>query len=221
MFDFEKDSLDKALNGSAAGMGFLQIIDEYGGTPAGNLAHYYAGAIYLKQARFQDAIDHLDGFSSDDALLSSRAASLQGDAYLELKQFDQAIKQYNEAIKKEPNRYFTPHYLLKLGIAHELKGDYKAAASAYDQILDEYSKSQEVQDAKKYKEMALGLINNEEDAQKVSGYYTPESVPTPEEREADNQTNERPGLKQKKGVQVSPEQMRRGDTIRMPMGGGN
>ncbi|MFN7791156.1 MAG: cytochrome C biosynthesis protein, partial [Cyclobacteriaceae bacterium] len=42
---FEADSLNLALNGDGNNLGFLQIIDDYSLTEAGNLANFYAGAI--------------------------------------------------------------------------------------------------------------------------------------------------------------------------------
>ena len=56
---FEQDSLDLALNGDGRNLGFLSIIDIYGGTEAANLSNYYVGAIYLKEQKFQLALDLL------------------------------------------------------------------------------------------------------------------------------------------------------------------
>jgi hypothetical protein len=50
---FESDSLNLALNGDGNNLGFLQIVEDYSGTKAGNLANYYAGVIYLKQGNFR------------------------------------------------------------------------------------------------------------------------------------------------------------------------
>ena len=61
---FQQDSLNLALNGDATNPGFLKIMDKYSGTKAGNLAHFYAGAIYLKQGDFANAEKHLKDFST-------------------------------------------------------------------------------------------------------------------------------------------------------------
>ena len=45
VFYFEADSLDLALAGDGNNYGFLEIIDEYGGTDAANLAGFYAGLL--------------------------------------------------------------------------------------------------------------------------------------------------------------------------------
>ena len=46
---FEADDADYtvALNGDDNGAGFLEVIERYGSTPAGNLAKHYAGICYL------------------------------------------------------------------------------------------------------------------------------------------------------------------------------
>jgi hypothetical protein len=60
------DSLYKlSLNGSEGKFGFIKIADEYG-TDAGNLANYYAGMAYLNTGKYNEAIDYLNKFKSDD-----------------------------------------------------------------------------------------------------------------------------------------------------------
>jgi len=44
---FEKDSFNLALNGDGSNPGFLDIIDDYGSTDAGNLAKFQSGNSYL------------------------------------------------------------------------------------------------------------------------------------------------------------------------------
>ena len=48
---FRADSLGVALNGDGVNPGMLKVIDQYGGTKAGNLARYYAGTLLLKQGK--------------------------------------------------------------------------------------------------------------------------------------------------------------------------
>ena len=55
---FEKDSFNLALNGDGNNPGFLDIIDEYGSTDAGNLANYYAGISYLHMGQYDNAIQY-------------------------------------------------------------------------------------------------------------------------------------------------------------------
>jgi hypothetical protein len=62
---FERDSFIMALTNPGGGYyGFLDIIDNYGGTKAGNLANYYAGISYLNLGKYEAAIDYLKAFNA-------------------------------------------------------------------------------------------------------------------------------------------------------------
>lgn len=148
---FEADSLGLALNGDGNSYGFLEIVDEFSGTKAANLANFYAGASYLKLGDYEGAIRHLGNFSSSDYLVQARAYALTGDAYMEMDDFGNAVDFYEKAAAYKPNESFTPLYLKKLAIARELNGELGKAASAYETIVKDYPRSTEVHDAKKQK----------------------------------------------------------------------
>ncbi|SDK75184.1 Tetratricopeptide repeat-containing protein [Catalinimonas alkaloidigena] len=154
VYYYEADSLNKALNGDDINYGLLYIADEYGSTDAGNLAKFYIGSIYLKQGQYQQAIDALQDFQSDDLLLPARADALIGDAYMELENYAQAISAYKEAANYKPNDQFTPRYLMKLALAYEKNNQMGEAATTYARIINEYPQAAEVTEAKKYKELA-------------------------------------------------------------------
>jgi tetratricopeptide (TPR) repeat protein len=148
-FYFEADSLNLALNGDGNYPGFLQIIDKFGGTPAANLAHFYAGAAYLKQGQYQEAVDHLQDFSSDDILVQARAYALEGDAYMEMEKFEAAADAYQKAAEYESNKSFSPQYMSQAAMAYELAGDNAAALALYTEVVDNYYGSSEYENARK------------------------------------------------------------------------
>ena len=150
-FYFDTDSLGLALNGDGNSYGFLEIMDEFPGTKAANLAGFYAGASYLKLGDFEGAIRNFEKFSSNDYLLQGRAYSLMGDAYMEMDDFANAIDNYKRAAEYKENESFTPIYLKKLAIAQEQNGNLAAAASTYGKIVNEYPTSAQIHDAKKQK----------------------------------------------------------------------
>ncbi len=140
----ERDSLfNLALNGAEGKYGFLDIIDEYKGTKAANLASYSAGMAYLNMQQYQEAISHLENYNSDDAILGALAKGGIGDAFMQLGQPADALGYYENAISHDTNEYTTPKYLYKAGLtAMEL--DQKDKALTYFQrIKDEFSTSQE------------------------------------------------------------------------------
>ncbi len=146
---FEKDSFNLALNGDGMDPGFLEIIDLYGITEAGNLSQYYAGVSYLHMGNFEEALAHLKKFSTDEPVLSSTANGAMGDAYLELGNQKEAISYYKKAGELD-NQLTAPLYLFKLGLLYEKSGDKKSALTAYNKIKDDYSNSFEARQIDKY-----------------------------------------------------------------------
>ena len=156
VFYWESDSLKQALKEQ-----LLDIADEQGATDAGNLSKFYVGTAYLKQGKYEDAITYLKDFSSSDLILQGWVYARIGDAYMELKDTDNAIDYYNKAVDYKSNEYFTPQYCMKAALAYELKQDYESAVKMYDKIIKDYSKASELNDAKKYKARAEGLALTE------------------------------------------------------------
>mgnify|MGYP001793651672 FL=1 len=156
IYYYESDSLDLALNGDGNNLGFVDISSDYSMTDAGNLANFYAGSAYLKQSKFKLAILYLEDFSSSDNLVQARAYSLVGDANMELGDYEQAATYYEKAANYRPNKFFTPQYLIKQGLAYEKLNNNQAAIAVYEIIIEEYWESAEVQDAKKYKARLKG-----------------------------------------------------------------
>ena len=89
-------------------------------------------------------------FSSDDIILSTLALGSIGDAYLELEDKSKALKYYEKAADNASNDFTTPRYLMKQAIVLEMGGEYEDALEIYNQIKEDYSKSQIAQDIDKY-----------------------------------------------------------------------
>jgi len=135
-----RDSLfQNALNGANGKYGFLDIIDNYGGTPAANLATYSSGMIYLHLGEFELAIDFLKDFDSSDPLLSPLALGGIGDAFAELEQLSSALNYYQKALSFSDNKITYPRYLRKAGLVALYLGDKKTAKSYFTILKDEFS----------------------------------------------------------------------------------
>lgn len=138
---------------------FVKVADEFGMSKAGNLAHFYAGVSSLKDGKYDEAIEQLKDFSSNDLLVQARAYSLIGDAYVEKKAYSDAIDYYKKASDYKPNKFFTPVYLMKLAGAYEANKENDKALEAYTTIVEKYEESQEVNLAKKYKSKLEGAAS--------------------------------------------------------------
>lgn len=139
----ENENYATALNGDGEHMGFLEIVDKYGSTKAGNLAAYYAGVCYLKQGNYSKAIEYLKKYSNDDKVLAPLALGLIGDCYLQLGDQQNAVSYYEKATKKNPNDFSTPMFLQKLGLTYEIMGNNAKALETYKTLKKDFPNSNE------------------------------------------------------------------------------
>ena len=147
---FERDSFNLAINGDGNYLGFLDIIDDYGITKSANIAKYYTGVSYLHMGQFEDALDYLNDFKTDDLLLAPVAEGAKGDAYLELGDQDQALKQYKKAYGISDNELTTPIYMMKAATLLESMDELEEALSIYEKIKADYPASTEGTNADRY-----------------------------------------------------------------------
>ena len=140
----ESDSLyRRALNGGEGKYGFLDIIENYQGTPAAKLATYSAGMSYLNLKEYDNAILYLDRFNASDVLLSALAKGAIGDAYAQLGSPDKSYDYYLQAAEVSENMYSTPKYLYKAALLGAENGKIKQAISFLERIENDYPKSEE------------------------------------------------------------------------------
>ncbi|PRX54205.1 tetratricopeptide repeat protein [Flagellimonas meridianipacifica] len=153
----ERDSLfGLALNGAQGKYGFLDIMEEYKGTKAANLAKYSAGMAYLNLQQYQDAISYLEDFSSDDAILGAMAKGGIGDAFAQLNQKEDALEYYEKAFNHDANDYTTPRFLYKAGVVALNLGQKDKALGYFERIKNDFSSAQEANNI----DVVIGLSKN-------------------------------------------------------------
>ena len=137
-----KDSLfNLALKGGEGKYGLVDIVEQYGSTPAGNLANYYAGMAYLNTKDYTNAVKYLSDFSTDDKVLGPIAKGGLGDSFVQLNQLDDALGYYEKAIAGSTNDYTTPMYLFKAANVAQSLGKADKALDYYKRIKSEFSTS--------------------------------------------------------------------------------
>jgi len=146
------DSLQKkAIEGDGSYPGFEKIAKEYSNTKSANIANAYLGGLYLREGKFQEAIDALENYSDTGSpVLDPLVTGLLGDAYSELKDFKKAASQYSKAAKQSSNDFTTPLFLKKLGLVNEAQNDFKGAIDVYKTIKKQYPHSFEASLADAY-----------------------------------------------------------------------
>lgn len=151
----EKDSLySLALNGNAGKYGLIDIADKYSGTPTGNIAKYQAGIAFLNTKKYQEAINYLDDFKSDDGMLNALAKGAIGDSFIQLNQQDEAFNYYKQAISASDNDVTAPRFLLKAGVLALTLGKNSEAYDYFTRITEDYKDAPEAAKAKTYKGQA-------------------------------------------------------------------
>ena len=144
------DSFNLALNGDGQYVGFIDISDDYSLTKVGKLANYYAGICYLRTGDYENAIEYLENFSSNDIILSSLALGCIGDAYMELGEKGNAIDAYENAIDNSKNEFTAPRYMMKLAMILESDGNLKDALEIYKTIKTDFKDSKEASGIEKF-----------------------------------------------------------------------
>ncbi len=146
---FAKDSFNLAINGDGNYLGFIDIIDEYSVTKSANLAKYYTGISYLHLGEYDEAINYLNDFETEDLLLAPIKIGSIGDAYMELGEADKALSNYKKAYGYD-NELTAPIYMMKAAKYLESEGDLNGALELYNTIKNEYPDSSEGSTIEKY-----------------------------------------------------------------------
>ncbi|MCW3110254.1 MAG: tetratricopeptide repeat protein [Segetibacter sp.] len=140
---FRNDSLAVALNGDGQNKGFLNVIKNFDGTKAANLAHFYTGIIYLKTHDFNNAVKHLKDFDTDSKQIQMIAYARLADAYSELGKKDEAVDFYKKAGKEfESDEFNSSEFLFRAGYLLESMGKNNDAVEVYKQIKEKFPKTE-------------------------------------------------------------------------------
>lgn len=145
---FAAAEYELALNGDGNVLGLADVIDEYG-SKAGAAVFMEAGVCALQLGQYEDALSYLKKYNGKEPIMAARALACQGDAYVGLEKYEEAVAAYNKAAAKADN-VFAAAYLLKAGIVYEQLGNKAKALECYKIIKDKYPQSIEGYDIDKY-----------------------------------------------------------------------
>lgn len=125
-------------NDSLALAQYQQVAKEYG-YDAGNNATLMAATLLYKKGEYQQAIDQLKNYSPKEAIVGAAAKSLEGDCYVNLKNYDEAVKCFDSAISiSDNNSYYTPLFMIKKATVLREQGKYADEVKVLESIRDNY-----------------------------------------------------------------------------------
>ena len=144
-------------NDSIALEKYKQVAADHG-YKAGDLASLNAAILLYQKKDYEQAIKYLEDYSASDEIIGAGAKSLEGDCYVNLKKYDEALDCYEDAVKiSNDNPAYTPTFMLKEAtVLREMK-NYKEEAAVYQELLKKYpAYGQQLNiDFNKYVERAL------------------------------------------------------------------
>ncbi|MRI63679.1 hypothetical protein EDM00_06705 [Ornithobacterium rhinotracheale] len=137
---YQQDSMQLALNGSqGAFLGFDQIIEDFGGTNAANLAKFKAGVANYKLGKYQEALEDFKAFKTSEEVSKAVKEGAIGDALSQLGKKDEAFDAYAKAAKETNVQTIQRIYTRKAAIlAYETK-KYDEAVKLIDAYNKEYA----------------------------------------------------------------------------------
>ena len=140
---FVNGDFETALNGDGVNAGFLQVIEENGGTDIANAANAYAGICYAQQQNYDEAIKYLEEYNGNDRLVSPMVKYALGNCYAYKENIDKAIKLVLEAADEAKNITVTPKCWFDAAAMYEKQGNTEKALELYKRIKNEYPQAPE------------------------------------------------------------------------------
>ncbi len=139
---YDEGNYRLALDGDENTIGLLEVADEYGGSDAGNLAHFYAGDALYRLGEYDEALDHFEDFDIESNVVGAGAYAAMAAIYENKEEYERAGDLYRRAASVFPNELTSPQYLLQAGRAYETAGEYDDARDAYESIREDYPESE-------------------------------------------------------------------------------
>lgn len=151
---FQNQTWDKALNGDGQKcIGFLAVIDQFGGTDAANLACAYAGKCYYEQGKVEDAIKMLEKFSpASDKTISPMAVAALGNCYATKGENAKGAELLEKAANMAADNTIKPTCLMQAADLYIAQKQMDKAKACYEEIKNNCKNSPYSQDIDKYLE---------------------------------------------------------------------
>ncbi|AWU43918.1 hypothetical protein DM815_02720 [Blattabacterium sp. (Cryptocercus kyebangensis)] len=134
-------SIDKALNQKKLKipyLGFYGIVTKYPSTKAGNISKFYAGICYYKLGNYKESIKMMNNFSAKDEFLSSIRYGMIGDSFTQIKNKNEALKNYIKAANIRENEITTPLYYYKAALLTFSMNKYRDSKFFLEKIEKKY-----------------------------------------------------------------------------------
>lgn len=148
---FLNGNYEAALSGSEQEftVGFEQIINNYSGTKAGNLARYYAAVSEYKLGNTEQALEYMREFEVPEGIMGVAPLSFKAVLLTETGSHQEAADTYVQAAELDENDATTPYNYLEAASAYNDAGNSDQARNYAQKVVDEYPNSPQVPEAER------------------------------------------------------------------------
>lgn len=109
------------------------------GYKSGNRARLEVAMRLYQEGKYEEALSYLKDASVDDKIVAAGALTLEGDCYVNLKKYDEAISAYGKAVSKaDKNPAIVPVILIKEANVYRAQNNYAKEAEVLKNIIDNY-----------------------------------------------------------------------------------
>ncbi|MEK6650732.1 MAG: tetratricopeptide repeat protein [Bacteroidota bacterium] len=149
---YDQGNYQQAIDGVASEgtFGLKSIVDEYGGTNAGQLAHLYFANALAALGKYAEASDIYEDISVDDRLVMASAAAGQARCYEGLERYKEAGGAYERAASTDPKNPLAPDRLFSAAVNFKHAGMKEEAREALATMRKLYPTSSYARDMARY-----------------------------------------------------------------------
>jgi tetratricopeptide (TPR) repeat protein len=131
-------------------MGLKAVVDNFGGSDAGEMARLYLANAYLYTGQYDDAIKQFDSFSGGSSMLKASAYAGLAAAYEGKKEYGKAAPEYERAAETVKGASEAPEYMNGAGRCYGFAGEKEKALTLFKRLKKEYPTSSFARDADRY-----------------------------------------------------------------------
>ncbi|MFH0920841.1 MAG: tetratricopeptide repeat protein [Fibrobacterota bacterium] len=144
LIDFQEGRYTNAISK------FKAVADNYSGSSSAPKALYLLGSLYYDLGNYALSIEsykrYIDKFGGDGFVTPAVYKGL-GSAYMQTRDFANAITAFESGIKKDPKDFSVPELRFKLARCYAEKQDKAAAREQYGLIVSEFPRSSYAREA--------------------------------------------------------------------------
>lgn len=133
-----KADIELAQGNDSTALALYRVAAEKG-HDAGSRAALMAATLSYKNGNYEAALGDLKKFKGNDDIVAAAAKSLEGDCYVNLQKYPEALKAYDKAISESnDNALYTPLFMMKKATVLRAQGDYAAELKVLESIKEKY-----------------------------------------------------------------------------------